>query len=144
MQVLCQTVHWPKFSFISRTTSIFILSPQVWTTDKNSLVATDTLLYLKLLIVDRTCTVSAFQLDHLSLHSKLYICPGDTAQFYYHCATWLPKVGNLCNFDDSEWNQGWSTQVSPKSPRTSHTLDNLTSIVLGSSLTAAYSCTPFL
>jgi hypothetical protein len=88
IQVLCQTVHWPKFSFIA--CSISILSPQVWTTDKNSLVATVTLLYLKLLIIDRICIVYTFKLDPLSLHSELYICPGDPAQSNFHSATRLP------------------------------------------------------
>ena len=53
---LCHNVHWPKSSPVCRihfACSVSILSPNGRTTDKNLLVATNTLLYVKFLIIDK-------------------------------------------------------------------------------------------
>jgi hypothetical protein len=64
------TAHGPKSSFIRRTPyahSTSILFPQIWATDWNSW-------WQLITVIQVPIHWRVFQLDHLSLHSELYIC----------------------------------------------------------------------
>jgi len=71
-----------------------ILFPQIWTTDWNSLVATDYcdwLPYFRSLFIE-----TVFQLGHLSLHRELYICIYIFTVLVVSLS-WPPvQVGRLC------------------------------------------------
>lgn len=66
-----------------------IVSPWVWTIYWNFLVAIDPILYCNATL-HRQGYVHAFQPDHPSLHSDLYICKSYNAHFNSHSVKWFP------------------------------------------------------
>jgi hypothetical protein len=48
--------------------------------------------------------VPAFQMDHVSVHSELYICPREGVQFKFCGVKCSAEFGRLCNSGGYEWN----------------------------------------
>jgi len=97
-------VQRPKSSFINRTSSCpsnLILSPLVWTTDRNFLVGTYT---------SNPYSVTVFLA--ISLHSELRICVNGCCKIEFSLCMWFPQFYYLFKFGGFEWKLIWNRQAS--------------------------------
>jgi hypothetical protein len=68
----------------------YIFSSQLWTINRNFIVAYDPLRYCKSLYIDRVNLLLSSWTTRLSLHSELYICSGDSVQLNFRNLRWFP------------------------------------------------------